>query len=125
MLSYFMPVKTVSETNMWEHWSVRRKRAKEQRTLAKSVSESAAREAGFSPTPPMVVRLTRVGRRRLDSDNLQGSLKHIRDGIADWLQIDDSRDDLVRWDYAQTVSAHVGVNVVIELDGGLECLGGS
>jgi hypothetical protein len=48
----------------------------------------------------MVVRLTRIAPRQLDDDNLRGSLKAARDGVADWLGVPDN-DPRIRWDYAQ------------------------
>jgi hypothetical protein len=36
----------------------------------------------------------------LDSDNLPVSMKHVRDGIADAMGVDD-RDERVTWEYAQ------------------------
>jgi hypothetical protein len=60
-----------------------------------------------------VVTLTRVAPSNgLDGDNLQGSLKACRDGVADWLKVDD-RDPRVTWLYEQrrgkewTVEVHV------------------
>jgi len=51
------------------------------------------------------VTLTRVGPRLLDSDNLQGALKSVRDGVADWwdgsyLHGDDQQVALT-WNYGQ------------------------
>jgi len=46
------------------------------------------------------VRLTRVGPRRLDSDNLAAALKHVRDGVADALGVDDG-DPRLEWIYDQ------------------------
>jgi hypothetical protein len=50
---------------------------------------------------PLFVQITRVAPNKLDrDDNLPMSCKSVRDGIADWLGIDD-RSDLVRWSYDQ------------------------
>jgi hypothetical protein len=49
---------------------------------------------------PVVVTITRVAPRPFDDDNLAASGKHVRDGIADALRIDD-RSPLVTWRYAQ------------------------
>lgn len=43
-----------------------------------------------------VVRITRIAPRLLDSDNLEASLKYVRDGVAKALGIDD-RDPRVRY----------------------------
>lgn len=46
----------------------------------------------------MRVRITRVGKRALDSDNLQAACKAVRDAAAEMLGIDDR---LEIWDYGQ------------------------
>jgi len=89
-------VKLVSEANAHEHWRQRQKRAKLQRALAKTALGPDCK----GPPPPYVITITRIGPRKLDSDNLQGSAKAIRDGVADWLGIDDG-DDCLTWDYKQ------------------------
>lgn len=56
---------------------------------------------GPRPALPCTVLLVRVAPSDgLDSDNLQGSLKACRDGVADWLGVDD-RDPRVAWRYDQ------------------------
>ena len=64
---------------------------------------------------PLVITITRVGPRELDTDNLAASAKHIRDGIADWLGIND-RLKLLRWEYAQERGApkEYGVKVRVQ-----------
>lgn len=93
-----IPVRTVSEANSHEHWRVRARRAKEQRGLALLV----CRGLGAPPAPPLTITLTRVGPRSLDSDNLAGSQKHVRDGIADWLGLaKHDSDPRLTWLYEQ------------------------
>lgn len=102
------PIKTVSEANAHEHWRARQKRAKAQRSAAVILTAAHAATAGivvssgnyYALAGPMVVTLTRIAPRSLDSDNLAGSAKHVRDGIADALGIDD-RNPIVEWRYAQ------------------------
>lgn len=91
-----LPIATVSEANLKEHWAKTAKRRKSQR-----------HETGWElkrtrpPSLPLTVVLTRISPRKLDEgDNLNMSMKAIRDGIADWLGIDDG-SDLVKWEYAQ------------------------
>lgn len=97
-----LPIATVSEANRRDHWQVKRKRAKSQRQIA------AALVPRFGL--PCVVTLTRISPRLLDDDNLRGALKHVRDGVADRLGIDD-RDPRVEWRYAQRKGAQKGVEV--------------
>ena len=65
------------------------------------------------PNPqPITVVLTRIGKKTLDDDNLQSGFKATRDGVADWLGIDDG-SPLLTWRYAQEkgkqYAAHVAV----------------
>lgn len=115
MISVTIPIRTVSEANAHEHWRVRQRRAKQQRetariVLANVVSSAPTRYAGL----PLIVTLTRIAPRALDSDNLSGSQKHIRDGVADWLGIDD-RDPRIEWRYAQERGAPKTYAVRIEV----------
>lgn len=106
-----LPIRTVSEANSHEHWRMRQKRAKSQRNECHL--KAKARMARFPPQPPLQVHLTRIGVRKLDSDNLQGALKHVRDGIADALGIDDGRDDLVTWTYSQELGKEYAVRIEV------------
>jgi hypothetical protein len=49
-----------------------------------------------APEVPGKVTITRLAPRQLDTDNLAGACKHVRDGVADWLGIDDG-DLRVAW----------------------------
>uniref|UniRef100_C5CJN6 Uncharacterized protein n=1 Tax=Variovorax paradoxus (strain S110) TaxID=543728 RepID=C5CJN6_VARPS len=91
-----IPVRTVSTANAREHWRRVAERARHQRSTARMVFRIAKAE----PVLPCTVLLTRVAPRALDDDNLRGALKSVRDGVADWLGIDD-RDPRVKWDYGQ------------------------
>jgi hypothetical protein len=106
----FVPVKTVSEANSHEHWRKRQRRAKAQRAAAALCASYLQRPSG-----QLVVSMCRYGKRKLDSDNLHGSLKHVRDGIADWLGVDDGDESLVRWEcYQKSPCKELGVMVVVE-----------
>jgi hypothetical protein len=50
---------------------------------------------------PVVVKLTRIGQKRLDDDNLRMALKAVRDCVAAWLGLRDDSDPRVRWEYDQ------------------------
>jgi hypothetical protein len=90
----------VSLTNTREHWAKRAARAKAQRSAAAYALRSAAQGQTFSKRARYIVTITRIGKRALDSDNLQGACKSIRDGVADALGIDDG-DPRIEWRYAQ------------------------
>lgn len=101
MTEVLLPIRTWSEPNLRGHWGRRARRAHKQREAARLLVRAA-----LAPLPPdsdrrkTVVRLTRIGPRRLDSDNLAAALKHVRDGVADALGLDDG-DERLRWLYAQ------------------------
>lgn len=50
---------------------------------------------------PCKVRLTRIGPKALDSDNLAGALKFCQDAIARRLEVDDGDTSKVTWEYRQ------------------------
>ena len=94
-----IPIKIESTLNKREHWRTKAARAKKQRAAA---CTWLGWEFGLPINKPLptVVRLTRIAPRELDDDNLAGGFKSVRDGIADWLGIDD-RDPRVKWRYGQ------------------------
>lgn len=109
-----LPVRTVSESNVRGHWAKRARRAKEQRKAARILVRASL--AGGRWDGQVIIRLTRHGPRELDSDNLAGALKAVRDGVADALEIDDGSKRL-RWEYAQARGEY-GVLVEIEATDG-------
>lgn len=90
-----LPIRTQSEANLRQHWSVRHKRVAAQRAAVLLHLNALG-----VPEPPLLVTLVRLAPNRLDSDNLAGAFKGVRDGIAEWLKIDDG-DDRVQWRYSQ------------------------
>ena len=92
MISITLPIHTVSEANRRDHWRVRAKRARLHRKTAAALVPRFAL--------PCVVSLVRVGVRALDSDNLQGAMKAVRDGVADRLGVPDN-DPRIEWRYGQ------------------------
>ncbi|MGJ7508696.1 hypothetical protein [Variovorax sp. GT1P44] len=89
-------IRTESVLNKREHWRRRAERTREHR-WATGVSLQSTKTA---PVLPCTILLTRIAPRPLDDDNLRGALKAVRDGVADWLGLDD-RDSRVTWDYEQ------------------------
>jgi len=90
-------MKLVSEANTRGHTF-----AKAGRVAAARGSTTAVLRVMAGPViaPPCRVVITRVFSCQLDSDNLTGSAKHVRDGVADWMGVDD-RDPRVEWLVAQ------------------------
>lgn len=102
-VDFTLHLKTVAESNRREHWASRARRVKQHRTAARSAMQAYGNmlyaRSGFrliSECEHIYVTMSRAGVRRLDSDNLSGSFKAIRDGIADAIGIDDG-DDMYTW----------------------------
>jgi hypothetical protein len=90
-------IKAVSVANMRLHWAAKAKMAKAHRNAARLALEGVAPEP---PELPLTIVLTRLGPRTLDSDNLASALKAVRDGVADWIGVDDGSAQL-DWQYEQ------------------------
>jgi len=103
-LAFMMPVKVVSEANLREHWRTRHGRKKKQQDETvlcwPKLPDSLRFPALVTVKAPCVVRLLRIGPKRLDSDNLAGSFKHVQDQIARLIGIDDG-SPLIKWEYEQ------------------------
>lgn len=89
-----LPIRLVSEANAHEHYRRRQKRAQLQGNATALACRAGLRNALASA--PLHVAIVRIAPRELDSDNLQGSGKHVRDAVASVLGIDD-RDKRVTW----------------------------
>ena len=123
LLRVEVPIRTVSEANQREHWTDRNRRKKSQQeaTLLAlhdfQVSSSLETMTRVDFVGEGVdVHLTRYASRALDSDNLVGSMKHVRDAIAYWLGIDDG-DPRVRYQVGQRVAAKPSRTKIFGRDG--------
>lgn len=97
-----LPIRLVSEANNTEHWTKKRKRKLQQQKMIGYLLNSQERPPYF----PVLVTLTRISPRWLDSDNLQMAFKSIRDCVSNWLipgkapgQADS--DKRIQWHYMQ------------------------
>jgi hypothetical protein len=108
-----LDIKTVSEPNVTGRLRVKLKRKKLQRggTTARLLAVFGWWVGG---SIPLVVTLTRIAPRTLDSDNVHGALKHVRDGVADWLGVDDG-DARVTWEVGQERGAAQQYAVRVEI----------
>ena len=96
MIEVQVDMKIVSVANIRMHWAVKARLVKGQRQKAFN-----ALCAVGAPMPlPCTIVLTRVAPRALDGDNLQSAFKATRDGVADWLGVDDG-DSRLDWQYRQ------------------------
>ena len=108
-LRVVVPVRLVSEANARGSWHGGASRAAAQR---KAVVQ-ALRAQPAHPALPVTVRIVRAAPRALDDDNLQRAAKALRDGVADWLGVDDG-DPRVSWHYAQATAREYHVVVTVE-----------
>ena len=117
IISVRVPVRVVSEANRRDHWTVKARRAKEQRFEVGVVLRAALRKGWgrhrAGADEEIGVWLTRRAPRRLDGDNNQRALKAVRDGVADALGMDDA-DPRIAWHYTQERDSRYGVDVRIE-----------
>jgi hypothetical protein len=110
MIKIELPIRVISTANAREHWAVKAKRNREHRSAAYYATQGALRKEMLAGN----VRgtLTRIGKRRLDDDNLAGAFKAIRDGVADGLGLDDG-DPRIEWRYAQEIGREYGIRIEI------------
>lgn len=76
-----LPIRTVSESNCSEHWSVKSKRHRQQQFFIRLLLITSKPEIIL----PCKITLIRISPRLLDDDNLVGSLKYIRDEISAYI----------------------------------------
>jgi len=107
-----IPIRTRSEANQREHWAVKAKRVKQQRTATalfwqsglKQAERIAIAQATDLPNTRLNVALWRIAPRALDDDNLVRSFKAVRDELCKQLCLDD-RDQRIRFSYHQASRA--------------------
>ena len=108
-----LPCVVLSELNQRCHWAVRRKRFDAQSTALRAVLHEAGLGGWYVTSFPVAVTLTHVG-RRMDTDNLAGAFKGVRDSLAAWLGVDDGDEASVTWHYRQETGRPGGVRVRIQ-----------
>jgi len=109
-----LPIRTKTENNNDEHWRIRWQRAKQQRQTVHQYLTLLARQ-GYRIELPVTVTLVRIAPRLLDHiDNLSSSSKHIRDGIADFFEVDD-RSSQYTWVYEQAKGKpkYYGIRIIL------------
>ena len=106
-----LPIRLYSEANLREHWAPRAQRARMQRS---TVCAAVRCRVKPGPTACWQVEITRVGKRKLDDDNLARSAKHVRDGVADALEVDDGDVARVSWSYTQKTGRDYAVIIRIK-----------
>lgn len=96
-------VKTTNPLNgSWGHWRGPAAKRKKQRQAAVAALIERSRVEPYEVPFPVEIKLVRVAPSNgLDDDALPASLKAIRDGVTDWLGLEDDRTPLIRWTYDQ------------------------
>lgn len=111
ILVVFKGLKLISAANAHEqHWARKDRVRVEREVVARAL-------VGVAPVlRPKLVRVTRLGVRLMDTDNLAGAAKSVRDEIATWLGVDDGPLGPVTWVVEQAKGEGYGVRV--EITGG-------
>lgn len=108
MLSVTIPIRLPSLSNVRMHWAAMNRLKK---TQAAAVFCYLADER--LPALPATVTLTRIGKRTLDSGNLEICFKAVQDQIAKMYGVDDG-SPLYRWKYDQERGKEYAVRVEIK-----------
>ena len=108
VVKIILPLKLPSLANARLHWRALDKIKRSQ----KDAVTAWMRHRQFPPLP-VVVTITRIGKRRLDGDNLQAAAKYVRDQIAAIYETDDG-SDLFVWRYEQRLGETYAVEIDIE-----------
>lgn len=105
--------------NQREHHMAKWRRYQAERAATEGSALVQLRREGLTAMAllprPVVVTLTRYGKRLLDSDNLPPACAAVRDQLAIMLGVTDGpRDPRVSWKYDQRVCKDYSVEVVIQ-----------
>ena len=113
-MKYTLPIRTVNRNNARLHWAALHRATRDERRAACLLTRSVLDIAATARIERLgaVITLTRIGKRKMDSDNLAGCLKGIRDGIAEAIGVDDG-DDRLRWVYEQRTEWRYAVEVEV------------
>lgn len=106
-------LRLISEANDRCHWRVRWHRTRTQRLR---VAEYLTLYRGHlkSLRPPLAITLTRLGKRRMDCDNLAGSFKAAADELCQFLGIDDGDFERLSWEYRQEIGKDYGLRIELK-----------
>lgn len=108
-MTFYIPIRLPSLANERMHWRTlaRLKKAQRRATLCCMVGKAI-------PPLPLIVTITRAGRRRLDDDNIASACKYLRDQIAAVVGVDDG-SPLYTWRYEQRVGKREPYGVDVEI----------
>lgn len=115
-LEWFIPIRTVSQANIHEHWTKTYKRNNSQKKIIQLIWQSKNPQILL----PCIVTFTRLSMKTLDEDdNLRIAFKCIKDKIAELLipGLASGRadgDKRIKWNYSQEKSRKIGIKLKIE-----------
>lgn len=114
LFEWILPIKTISEANCSEHWAKKSKRHNAQKFRIWAHFKNEKPKINL----PCKIKLTRYGKRMLDSDNLLSAFKWIRDEISAYIipglnpgKADD--DTRIKWEYKQKIGKTYEVGIEI------------
>jgi hypothetical protein len=122
VISFYIPIKTITSPNSRENPFVRSKRVKTERQLTRLRCPNR----GLLPDLPVIVTFTRLSVQQCDDDNLPTAMKAMRDEIAAIYGTGDSPRHPIRWQYKQAKGEKGKplVRVLIEPDNDPAAAGG-
>ena len=112
-LRFTAPIQIISEANNRDHWRERRRRQITQKQEVWIAMHQALKSRRISL--PCTVKLTRIGMRALDPDNLANAFKAIQDAIAQKLGVDDGDTAKVTWTYHQRPTGKQGHALEVDI----------
>lgn len=114
MITFTIPLRTVSGMNAREHWRARMRRVRAEHTTTVYYAGLALVKVKM----PCVVTLTRVSSGTLDTDNLASALKGVRDAVAKLIGVDDGDVSRVQYRYAQEKGKRGSYSVRVDVHEG-------
>ena len=97
-VTFTIPIRVMSEANQRDHWAKRFRRKQQQQELTRI--HAGAVGLAIQPGERLRIALCAVLSQLMDSDNLAGAFKHVRDTLAALIGLDDGSDRL-EWVYTQ------------------------
>lgn len=104
--------------NQREHHMAKWRRQQSERAATQGSAMVQLRREGLlrlaELSRPVIVRLTRIGKRRLDTDNVVAALATVRDEVARMLGVTDGpTDQRVSWEYGDQELGEYAVRVEV------------
>jgi len=110
-MKYYIPLNLPSLANMRAHWRRIAKLKQDQKLATSLCMRNAITRGATLPPLPLIITITRIGKRKMDDDNLAAACKYVRDQIAAIIGTDDG-SPLYTWQYQQRIGKY-GVDVEI------------